>query len=266
MNDTSISRRTFLAGAALLGAALAVETAAAAASPGRASAVRVRFHGTGFQPMTAVLRRGQTLWIDSLAAQPLQLLSAPSAPQRIARYIGAGRAAALRLEVPGLYLLYDALSTRFDPAVQQVAARPGSRHFPLPAYAAVLVTDPDGGGVPLTGANVNIPDTSMTFQPWALVCRAGTAVRFTNSDMDAHVVVPVPVLGRGESAPFAALPLPAHGGSGTIRLERPGLYHYYCPLHARYRPKEYTLEPLRQFAGFPFVMDGLVAVVPPAPV
>ena len=264
MTDTSMSRRTFLAGAALLGAALAVETPAAAARSGLARAVRVRFHGTGFQPMTAVLRRGQTLWIDSVAAQPLQLLSAPSAPQRIARYIGAGRAAALRLEVPGLYLLYDALSTRFDPVVQQVAARSGSRHFPLPAYAAVLVTDPDGGGVPLTGANVNIPDTSMTFQPWALVCRAGTPVRFTNSDMDPHVVVPL--LARGESAPFAALPLPAHGGTGTIRLARPGLYHYYCPLHARYRPREYTFEPLRQFGGFPFVMDGLVAVVPAAPV
>ena len=262
MTDTSMSRRTFLAGTAALGAALAVQTPAALARPQRASAVRLRFHGTGFEPMTAVLRRGQMLWIDSVAAQPLQLLSAPSAPQRIARHIGAGRAAALRLEAPGLYLLYDALSTRFDPAVQQVAARRGARHFPLPAYAAVLVTDAEGSGVPLTGADVNIPDTSMTFQPWAVVCRPGTPVHFTNSDMDAHVVVPAP----GGPAPFAALPLPAHGGSATLRLERPGLYHYFCPLHARYRPKEYTFEPLRQFGGFPFVMDGLVAVVPPAPV
>ena len=220
------------------------------------------FHGTGFAPMVATVRRGESLQIQSVATRALRLVSAPSAPRSIVRVVGAGRAVSLRLSEPGLYLLYDALTTRFDAGVGQVAARSDSPHFPLPAYAVVLVTDRDGGGLALTAAHINIPDTTMTFQPWQVVCAAGAPVRFTNNDMDAHVVLPAPgATGRHRS--FGALALPAHGGTGVLRLARAGLYHYYCPLHARYRPRQYTFEPLKRFGGYPFVMDGVIAILPP---
>jgi plastocyanin len=260
MSNATLNRRVFLMRSALATGALATRVPAALATGGRRHMV---FHGTGFAPMVAVVRRGEPLRIECARAHPLRLVSAPTAPRRIIRSIGPGETFALRLTEPGLYLFYDALTTRFDPRVGQVAARSGSPYFPMPAYAAVLVTDRAGGGVALTAPQVNIPDTTMTFQPWAVVCAAGTPVRFTNNDMDAHVVLPAPGA-RGSRPPFGGLPLPSHGGTGILRLERPGLYHYYCPLHAQYRAAADTFEPLPTFGGFPFVMDGLIAVMPPA--
>ena len=261
MNPIWINRRTFLRRAAW--AASACTLGAAAHSPRAVGANglerRLLFHGTGFQPMIASLRCGEALRIESVAARALHLLSAPGAPHPVEQHIGRGHAATLQLSAPGLYLLYDALTTRFDRQVGQVAARPDSPHFPLPAYAAVLVTEPAGGALALSTPEVNIPDTTMTFQPWSVVCRAGTALRFTNHDMDPHVLMSAP--GSGRHNPFRSVPLPAHGGSATIRLDAPGLYHYYCPLHARYRRADFTFEPLRTFGGFPFVMDGLIAVL-----
>ncbi len=267
MSLAPMNRRTFLlhsamAAGALTLTALAAETPQAAmASTAAAASMRMRFHGTGFQPMIATVRLGQTLRVESVAARELRLVSAPTAPQHIARRLEAGGSVVLRPRKPGLYLLYDDLTTRFDPQVGQVAARSDSPFFPMPAYAVVLVTDRAGGGLALTGTDVNIPDTTMTFQPWALVCEAATPVRFTNNDMDAHVLMAAPDR-QGQRGPFGPLSLPAHGGTATLRLAAPGLYHYYCPLHARYRPAEYTFEPLRSFGGFPFVMDGVIAVMP----
>ena len=267
MSPVPMNRRAFLlqsaiAAGALTLTALAVEAPPAAlASTAAAASRRMRFHGTGFQPMIAAVTLGETLRVESVAARALRLVSAPTAPQRIERLVEAGRTVLLRPRKPGLYLLYDDLTTRFDPQVGQVAARSDSPFFPMPAYAVVLVTDRAGGGVALTGADVNIPDTTMTFQPWAVVCEAATPVRFTNNDMDAHVLAPTPEP-QAQRGSFDPLPLPAHGGTGVVRLAEPGLYHYYCPVHARYRPAEYTFEPLRNFGGFPFVMDGVIAVMP----
>ena len=262
MSHVSVNRRGFLVRAALAAGALAARAPAALAAGAATGGVRrVVFHGKGFAPMAAVVRRGESLRIECAAAHPLRLATAPTAPRSIIRAIGAGRALTLRLTEPGLYLFYDALTTLFDPRVGQVAARSGSPYFPIPAYAAVLVTDRDGGGVALTAPQINIPDTTMTFQPWAVVCTAGAPVRFTNNDMDPHVVMPAPGA-QGSRPPFGGLPLPAHGGTATLRLERPGLYHYYCPLHARYLPADDTFEPVKTFGGFPFVMDGVIAVMP----
>lgn len=262
MYNVSLDRRWFLMRSALAAGALVTRVPAAWAAGAATGGVRrMVFHGKGFAPMAAVVRRGELLRIECAAAHPLRLMSAPTAPRSIIRSIGPGQALALRLAEPGLYLFYDALTTLFDPRFGQVAARSGSANFPMPAYAAVLLTDRDGGGVALTAPQVSIPDTTMTFQPWAVVCAAGAPVRFTNNDMDPHVVVPAPGA-AGSHPPFGALPLPAHGGTGTVRLERPGLYHYYCPLHARYRPADDTFEPLKTFASFPIVMDGMIAVMP----
>lgn len=262
MSDVPINRRAFLLQAAGLAG---VCTLAAAAEPVRAAGASARerrmlFHGTGFQPMTAIVRRGETLRIDSVATRPLHLRSAPTAPQPVEQRIARGQSVALALSAPGVYLLYDALTTHFDPQFGQVVARADAPHFPLPAYAAVLVTDGAGGGVPLTAPEVTIADTAMTFQPWSVVCRAGATLRFTNDDMDPHVLMPVPSPGR--HAPFRGVALPARGGRATLRLDVPGLYHYYCPLHARYRSADFTFEPLRTYGSFPIVMDGLIAVLP----
>ena len=262
MSDVPINRRAFLLQAALAAAACTLGARAEPVCAAGASARerRMLFHGTGFQPMTAIVRRGEMLRIESVAARMLHLRSAPTAPQPADVRIARGHPVALALSAPGVYLLYDALTTRFDPQFGQVVARADAPHFPLPAYAAVLVTDGAGGAVPLTTTEVTVTDTAMTFQPWSVVCRAGAALRFTNDDMDPHVLMPVPAPGR--HAPFRGVPLPAHGGRATVRLDAPGLYHYYCPLHARYRRAEFTFEPLRTYGSFPFVMDGLIAVLP----
>ncbi len=245
-----------------------------AARQSATTTANVVFRGAGFSPLVSRVVSGETIKITSTARTKLHLVSAPQAPQPVTLTVAAGGRVSLRLTKPGVYLLYDDVTTRFDRRVGQVAARKGSRQYPLPAYAVMVVTNRAGGGIQPTGAHVNIPDTSMTFQPWVTVVKAGTPVTFTNNDMDLHVVTAstepmiTPKSGRGEGplkermSPFAPLTLPAHGGSATITLNRPGVYHYYCPVHAAYDEAYHTFQPLKNFGSYPFVMDGVIVVLP----
>ena len=115
----------------------------------------------------------------------------------------------------------------------------------------MLVTDERGSSIPVSAkAQVDISDPYMTFEPWTLVVNGGTPIRFVNDDMDAHLAVPAvePMLmpdrkaGRHEvnrlwleqMQTFAPVNLPGNGGEGIVTIGVPGVYHYYCPIHAAY--------------------------------
>lgn len=238
----------------------------------------VVFHGRGFEPMTSKVIVGDTLEIISAAKNALQLTSAPSAPGKIQRAVAPGAKVSLRFDKPGLFLLYDGATTRFDAKVGQVVAKQGTPQFPLPAYTIVLVIDHNGRGPAHTKPLVTIPDSSMTFEPWAIVVNAGEPISFVNNDGDAHIAMPSPEPmlmaapsggGKLSSAlwletmeSFAPIMLAGNGGKGTLTLSQPGLHHYYCPIHTAYDATAYTFAPLKSYGGYPFIMDGVIVVLP----
>ena len=285
MTDSSgprrhISRRNLIKTAVIGSAAFAaISPAAVLAKTKRPDEEGLVFRGQGFQPIVLKLVSGQSLPVVNRGHELLSLVTAPGSPEPIREHIEPGGTKHLKWSKPGIYLLYDDRSTRFDTKVGQVAAKKETPYFPLPAYAALVVTDQHGGGIPLSSKpEVHIPDSYMTFEPWALVVRAGTPIQFVNNDMDMHIAMPSaePMLMPDRKASghnrnrlwleqmeaFAPVTLPGNGGKGIVTLGTPGVYHYYCPIHAAYNSTAGTYAPLKSFGGYPFIMDGLLVIEP----
>lgn len=286
---SDLSRRRFLKGTvggglAALGVpvltrlAYAGETARAADIPEES----VGFFGIGFDPMVAHIATGSGLTFSNRGGSSLELRAAPGAPQAVSKRVAAGGDTSVQFDEPGLYLLYDDATTRFDDRVKQVVARKKADTFPRPAYAIVLVTDESGGGLNPDKPLVTIPESTMTFRPWSLAVKAGTPIKFDNQDGDMHVAMPssepmlMPSLasngstssGGGEQGwlrkmnAFAPITLPGNGGRGEITLSQPGVHHYFCPVHAAYDAAARTFAPLKSYGGYPYIMDGVIVVLP----
>lgn len=282
---TLISRRTVLTQASIGAGGLAIASIAGAGKSYASSAATsddkkadIVFHGTGFAPMVAHVIAGQDVTIASKSDGDLKIATAPGSPEKIAGNVKAGAHGALKFAKPGLYLIYDDATTYFDDKVKQVAARKSSKNFPLPAYLIVLVTDEQGRGLKATDGKIDIPDSYMTFEPWVTVVNAGDPITFVNDDMDMHIVMPspepmlMPKSNGGEKLEadlwsekmnaFDPVTLNGHGGKGVVTIAQPGLHHYFCPVHTAYNPNAFTFAPLKSFGGYPFIMDGVIVVLP----
>ena len=117
-----------------------------------------------------------------------------------------------------------------------------------------------------------LQDSSMTFVPWVTVVHAGTKVTFTNEDSDTHMVTPpaepmlMPQSGHStlkleRMLTFQPIILTGNGGTGSLTLN-PGVYHYYCAIHATYSSESHTYVPYKSFGGYPYVQDGVIVVLP----
>ncbi|GEM_PF-4128430 len=273
--------------------------AACSAATASAGAGVIRYTGTGFAPMGAVVRTGTPLRIVNASDRVLDLVRVSPRGRVLGTLrVPVHRGAALRPTRLGVEVLYDATTTAFGGlrigglAVDQPRAQRRSPEFPIPAYAVIAVTGKNGGGVPVSGTGaIGVSASSMTFRPWILVAQTGTAIEFVNHDGMLHAVAPAPypVLHdehgriferRGRFQRFYLYP---GGGKEFLTLSAPGLYHCFCPLHAT--PAAHTFVPCgsygrqglwvvdpghlrgrlcRGYAGFPYVMDGWILVVPRA--
>ncbi|HKJ95411.1 MAG TPA: hypothetical protein VKA32_07265 [Gammaproteobacteria bacterium] len=280
------SRRNFISGvlgssALALVAPLSSPIARAGTTEGPDEDSRIRFVGTGFDPMVAHVETGSSLPFANHGSLPLDLVAAPDAPAAVRAHVAPGTRGSVTFEKPGIYLLYDKRTTRLDSKVGQVVAQKASDAFPRPAYAIVLATDRQGYGPQPGDGQIVIPEATMTFQPWALVVNSGQPIHFRNDDGDPHIAMPSPEpmlmpMNTGGSADstasgkpwlqamnaFAPVNLPPSGGTGVVTLRQPGIHHYFCPIHAAYDSEADTFAPLRSYGGFPFVMDGIVVVLP----
>lgn len=283
---STLSRRTLFhyaiaSGVAAVGTSLTSGLARAATSKASPAPPQIGFFGEGFVPMVARVVTGSELQFANDSSQTLRLVSAPDAPEPVHKSIAANGQTSVGFPKPGLYLLYDDATTRFDSKVGQVVARKTAPAFPRPAYAIVVVTDERGLGLKTTKSDIVIPDSTMTFTPWTVVVTAGTPIRFDNQDGDFHVAMPAPepmlmpltlhpqagAASKGNlwlenMNAFAPINLPGHGGSGVLTLNQPGVHHYYCPVHAVYDPTARTFAPLSSYGGYPFIMDGVIIVLP----
>jgi plastocyanin len=77
---------------------------------------------------------------------------------------------------------------------------------------------------PLAGT-VNVAYRNITISPDTLRVRAGTTVRWTNFDPVEHNVT-----SRSGPQRFVSGPM-REGASYSVKLTRPGVYHYLCTIH-----------------------------------
>jgi plastocyanin len=87
-----------------------------------------------------------------------------------------------------------------------------------------------------TSQVIMIPENDI-FSPYILVMNAGDRVTWINDDSVAHSVVTVPRAGGGVLDPAAFQLVLAPGQQGSITLRQPGLYHYFCAVHAGLTPQ-----------------------------
>jgi len=219
----------------------------------------VNMTGDYFSPVVAVVHVGDTVsWVNG-DSDPHSVVSFPSAPTQFDIDIDAGKTGTFTFTKPGVYQYYCDLHATYSKMMSDVKANQGTDVFPIPMRGVIVVLPKNGQLAPSGTSTVDIPDTTMTFTPWALVVPQGTTVNWTNNDEDPHAVTSVPGYATAGISTFA---LPGDGGTGNHAFDQPGVYYYYCPVHASWDADLQQLKPLSSYGMYPYVMDGLIVVTP----
>src|SRR5579862_3444673 len=103
-----------------------------------------------------------------------------------------------------------------------------------------------------------IPENDI-FSPYMLVMNAGDRVTWVNDDSMVHSVVTVPRAGGGVLDPTPFQLVLAPGQQGGIVLRQPGLYYYYCAVHAALTPQGRAAA-FSSVRPYPVAMDGFIYV------
>lgn len=109
-----------------------------------------------------------------------------------------------------------------------------------------------------TSQLVMIPENDI-FSPYILVMNAGDRVTWVNDDSMAHSVVTAPRAGGGVLDPELFQLVLAPTQQGSITLRQPGLYYYYCAVHAALTPQGRAAA-FASVRPYPVAMDGFLYV------
>jgi len=121
----------------------------------------------------------------------------------------------------------------------------------------LVVFGPKFRPVPQLHATVVAPGD--VFRPFMTVIREGGTVTFTNKDTDLHTVAGTPNSPRRFPASEVALPA---GKTATVTFNSPGVYDYYCPIHAIYHAQFQQVGARKGTDAYPVCMQEIVVVVP----
>jgi plastocyanin len=105
------------------------------------------------------------------------------------------------------------------------------------------------------------------FTPFAATIHAGDSVRWVNNDADGHTVVSDDAFNTAGHKGVDR-PLPASGGTVTLRFDHPGTFVYYCRFHARLDSAGQPVAPgpeggiQNPNGNFGTPMSGVVTVLP----
>lgn len=214
--------------------------------------------GSVYTPPVAVAKTGDTVtWVNKDTV-PHTVTSFPSDKQAFNLTISPGKSATVTFNQPGIERYYSTKDATYSTKMKDVEAKQSAKAYPIPMEGAIVVLNAKGS-LADTRAQVTIPDSTMDFEPWAVVIPAGATLTFTNNDGDAHAVASVPGYAASTINTFV---LKGNGGTGSINLTQPGVYYYYCPLHATWEPSVQQLKPLKVYGSYPFEMAGLIVVTP----
>jgi plastocyanin len=115
-------------------------------------------------------------------------------------------------------------------------------------------------GVPTGPANpvVIIPHNDL-FAPYILVMNAGDHVSWINDDIAPHTIVTTPTSEGGVINPTQFEFLVTPGKEASLTLSTPGLYYYYCGLHAALNRQQRAVA-FPSMRPYPLAMDGFLYV------
>ncbi len=263
----------------------------------------IRLDGDGFNVMDVQLVLGSRMRFANPGDEPLDIRIVTWRGRPVVNLpIRAHSRAAWTPARHGVYVYYDAGTTDFGSVrlmgargekVDQPVARKDSGSFPAPAYGVVAVTNAAGGGIRLSGSHgpvetarsgkrtderqgtivsrgprIEVSGTTMTFEPWVLVVRAGQAIHVYNEDSMLHSFYPgdYPVMYKDRDHihlyryPFDGFNLAMNGGERSIVFRHPGIHPIVCLIHAV--AWRHTYRPYPEYGGYPYVMDAVIVVEP----
>jgi plastocyanin len=172
----------------------------------------------------------------------------------------------LRFTHPGVYDYYDPHRATWNATNHRVAANAGAPGFPLAMEGVIWVEGPIAG-LPLTTTNP-IPGKDEYASEFVAIAQGGS-VAWYDGDTDDHDTELVPGWGK----PINPLRLavgrlggtdaaPPNGATRIVTYRAPGLYYYYCSLHADVVPQWHRAEAHRAASEFPIAMEAFVLVAP----
>jgi plastocyanin len=220
----------------------------------------VAMPGDYFSPAALTVNSGDTVTFKNQDSDPHTITSVPgSSPGGLNLTLKPGDSQQYSFSTPGLYWYYCTVHAKFDAATGQVAALStvDNPSEPMEGFILVLAT----AAAPAS-ANVNIPTGTTnndSFKPLVTTVQAGEVVAFSNQDTDLHVVQGVP----GNTPAEMNLQLPS-GSSSQVTLSTPGLYWYYCSVHADWDAKTGQISAHADVDQPTEPMMGVIAVMPAA--
>jgi plastocyanin len=183
-----------------------------------------------FSPQVTAIVYGSRVHFTNALATPIDLRTTSLAPTQFNLWLAAHAQTSIRLDHPGLYHYYDALSasprrivagnTVFRARLKSVPPRQG--------WIAVV------GSVPDLQEQLTVPAHQDVFSPKVLVAVVGSTIVVANHDNEAHNFVVDPASPAG--AAFVVAGSDTEGPSGWRRVlvvQQAGVYHVYCTLHTR---------------------------------
>lgn len=184
-------------------------------------------------------------------------------PQALRLSVAAGKTVSYALTRPGLYDYFDPTQANWNSTDQRVSARQEVPHYPMAMEGMLWVQGPLSGlSSPVT---IIIPGRDLFSQYAIALPQGGTAI-WQNADQDEHRIAFVP----GWQAPInpvnpGTLILKGRqtqpdGGRGRLTFTTPGLYYYYCPLHASIQSTWKRAQAFKDASEAPIPMEGFILV------
>lgn len=187
-------------------------------------------------------------------------------PESFSLTIPAGGTAKFVFTHPGVYDYYDTGVATWNTTDHRVAANAGAPGFPLAMEGVIWVQGPIAG---LSQTVTDpIPGKDEYTSDFLAIPQGGT-VAWYNDDTDDHDTRLV----RGWGKPINPVPLdvgrengtdnaPPNGETKVITFSTPGLYYYYCKIHAHIAPQWRRAEAHADVSDFPIPMEAFILVVP----
>ncbi len=242
---------------ALLAAMLGGAGVVAGLHPGTASAATgdhvVSVPGDRFVPFALTVTVGDTVTWQNTDTDPHTVETVPGqAPAPIDLTLDPGSSGSFTFTVPGVYHYYCSAHASLDSKTGQVGALPSVDNPAEPMEGVILVQGPVPDAP--AAATVSIPGDSVN--PFITTVTAGGTVTWHNADTDPHTVVSVP---GNSPAPINLMVQP--DADQSITFTTPGLYWYYCNVHAAWDEATGQVGALPSADAPNEPMMGLVAVV-----
>lgn len=224
----------------------------AGAVTSQAATYTVTSPGDYFMPRTLSVNVGDTVIFNNTDTDAHTIISVPDAPDQIELALESGKQGSFTFTKPGIYHYYCSLHAGYDADTTMIKAVTTADVFPAAMEGVIVV---NGAGF-TAGNSVTVTTPGDLFTPYAAVVKAGGTVTFNNTDTDVHTVQTV------AGAPEAVTLEIKGGDKATFTFTKPGVYEYYCTVHAAWDDTLKEAKAVKTADIYPESMAGYIIVLP----